>query len=509
MTDADVIIVGAGPTGLMLAIELCLAGVQPVVLERHPHVRDLAKAGGLNGQILEVLRVRGSLERFESESPAPRPAPRFPWGGIHVDFTRLPDPPMEAVILPQPEMERLLEAYAREVGADVRRSHELIALTQHDGSVLLEVVGPEGPARLGARYVVGCDGGRSRVRELAGIPFPGTTYAETERLGTMTRPESLTVTADGGLEVPGFGTIPFGYTATEHGVFAFAEHSPDVLGFYTSEDDPTELDDDVPLTVDELRDSIQRVLGVDLPVGEPLRLTRFTYQARQADRHHDRRVLLAGDAAHLFPAGGVAINAGMLDAVNLGWKLAATVHGWAPDDLLASYHEERRAADARTLVHTQAQVALRRGHDAPADALREVLQELLQDEQAARRLGALMTGNDLRCPTPGPDDHPLVGTFAPELALHTDEGPTSLAALLHDARPVLLELADRPDLRDVAAGWQDRVELRRAGAENRPADAVLVRPDVQVAWAAAIDEPGEIAAPGLRAALTRWFGPSL
>jgi len=510
MTDADgadVIVVGAGPTGLMLATELCRAGVVPVVLERHPRVRDVARAGGLNGMILEVLRLRGSLDRFESESPAPRPTPRFPWGGIHVDFTRLPDPPMEAVVLPQPRLEALLEAHARELGADVRRSHEVVALVQHDEWVHLVVAGPEGTSEVRARYVVGCDGGRSRVREMAGVAFPGTAFAETERMGTMTRPASLTVTADGDLDVPGFGTIPFGYTATEHGVFAFAQHAPDVLGFYTSEEDPTEVDDDVPMTLEEMGESIRRVLGVELPLGEPHRLTRFTYQARQAETYRAGRVLLAGDAAHLFPAGGVAINAGMLDAVNLGWKLAAAVHGRAPDDLLDSYHHERHADGARTLLHTQAQVALRRGHDAQADALRQLLQELLDDEPAVRRLGALMTGDDLRCPVPGPDDHPLVGTFVPELDLGTEEGSTTLAALLRDAGPVLVDLGRGDHLGTAAAPWADRVELVRAATAERPADAVLVRPDLRVAWAAATGEPPATVVPSLRAALARWFGP--
>ncbi len=180
--DADVIIVGAGPTGLMLAGELCLAGVRPLVLERQPQIRDIPKAGGLSGQILELLRYRGELERFEAASTAPRPAPRFPWGGMHVDFTQLADPPMQALPLPQPRLERVLDEHARELGAEIRRGQEMVGLSQDDATVTADVRGPDGPDRVTARYLVGCDGARSRVRDLAGIPFPGITYPEVQRL---------------------------------------------------------------------------------------------------------------------------------------------------------------------------------------------------------------------------------------------------------------------------------------------------------------------------------------
>ena len=180
--DADVIIVGAGPTGLMLAGELRLAGVRPLVLERQPQIRDIPKAGGLSGQILELLRYRGELERFEAASTAPRPAPRFPFGGMHVDFTQLADPPMQALPLPQPRLERVLDELARELGAEIRRGQEVVGLSQDDATVTADVRGPDGQDRVTARYLVGCDGARSRVRDMAGIPFPGTTYPEVQRL---------------------------------------------------------------------------------------------------------------------------------------------------------------------------------------------------------------------------------------------------------------------------------------------------------------------------------------
>ncbi|MGW2815626.1 FAD-dependent monooxygenase [Streptomyces sp. NPDC001415] len=505
--DADVIVVGAGPTGLMLAAELCLAGVRPLVLERQPQRRDTPKAGGLGGQILQLLDFRGLLERFEAACADPVPAPRFPFGGVHLDFTRLADPPMHALPLPQQRLERLLDERSGELGVDIRRGHEVTGVSQDDAAVTVDVRGPDGPYRITARYLVGCDGARSRVRDWAGIPFPGTTYPEVNRLAQVTLPDSVSVLGSGGLDVPGFGTISAGFTRTDRGLFGVgASPASEVVSLYTIEDETTEYDDDTPMTVAELQDSIRRVLGADLPLGEPLRLSRFTFKARHAERYRAGRVLLAGDAAHLFPATGVALNAGMLDAVNLAWKLAADIHGWAPAGLLDTYHHERHLAGARTMLHTRAQVALRRGHDSAAEALREVFQELLVDEQPLRRMGALVAGTDIRYPMPGSHHHALTGTFAPDLTLHTDQGTITVAQLMHTARPILLDLADRPDLREVAQGWQQRVEVHTAKTNDRPADALLIRPDAHIAWAAAVDEPVQGAAPALREALSGWFG---
>src|SRR2546427_170577 len=411
--DADVIIVGAGPTGLMLAGELCLTGVRPLVLERLPQIRDIPKAGGLSGQILQLLHYRGELERFEAASTAPRPAPRFPFGGMHVDFTQLADPPMQALPLPQPRLERVLDELARELGAEIRRGQEVVGLSQDDATVTADVRGADGPHKMRARYLVGCDGARSRVRDMAGIPFPGTTYPEIQRLAVVTVPEAVTVLENGALDVAGVGRISFGFTRTERGEFAVGSTNPALMGLFTSEDEPADYDDDEPMTLTELRDSIRRVLGVDLPLGEPTRLTRFTFHARQVERYRDGRILLAGDAAHLFPAPGVALNAGLLDS------------------------------------------------------------------------------------------------FAPDLTLRTDRGATSVAELMHAARPILLDLADRPDLRETAQDWEHRIEVHTAETDRRPADALLIRPDAHIAWAATIDEPTDTAAPALREALSGWFGTPL
>jgi 2-polyprenyl-6-methoxyphenol hydroxylase-like FAD-dependent oxidoreductase len=501
-----VIIVGAGPTGLMLAVELCRAGVRPLVLERYPQIRDIPKAGGLSGQILNLLRYRGELERFEAAGTAAIPAPRLPWGGMHVDFSRLADPPMQVLQLPQPRLEHVLDERARELGADIRRGHEVAGLSQDDAVVTADVRGPDGPGRLTARYLVGCDGASGRVRDMAGIPFPGTTYPEVQRLAAVTVPESVTMLSNGDIDVAGVGRIPFGFTRTERGEFAVGSTNPAHLGLYTSEEETTDYDDDEPMTLTELRDSIRRVLGVDLPLGEPIRMTRFTFHARQVERYRDGRILIAGDAAHLFPAPGVALGAGLLDSVNLGWKLAAAVHGWAPAGLLDTYDVERRLAAERILLHARAQVAIRRGYDPAAVALRELFQELLLDEQPLRRLGALMAGSDIRYPLRGHDHHALIGTFAPDLALRTDRGATSVAELINTARPVLLDLAGRAYLRETARDWQHRVDIHAAEADHRPADALLIRPDAHIAWAATIDEPTDAAVPALREALSNWFG---
>ena len=511
-TETDVIIVGAGPTGLMLAAELRLAGVRPLVLERRPELKEAAKANGLGGHILNLLAYRGLLDRMEAAgNHARRPALRYPFGTLHVDLTNVPEPPLRGISLPQPKLERILDEHAHELGAEIRRGHEVVGLSQHDTGVTVRVRGPQDRLyQVTARFAVGCDGPRSRVRDLADIPFPGTTYAEVNRLGHVTLADSATVLDNGDLEVPGLGLVRPGFTRTEHGVFALGRRSFGDLMIQTTEAEPADVDDDdSPMTLAEFQDSIHRVLGVPLPIAAATRLSRYGFHARQVDQYRHGRVLLAGDAAHVFPATGVGLNVGMLDAINLAWKLAADVHGWAPAGLLDTYHSERHHAGARTMMQTQAQVALRRGQDPAAQALRQLLQELLTDEQAARRVGALIAGTDLRYPTPGTDPHPLAGTFAPNLTLRTEAGSTSVAQLMHPARPVLLDLADRKDLRDVAAPWRDRVEIHTAETDTRPADALLIRPDAYVAWAASVDEPADNAATTLHDALTTWFGSSL
>ncbi len=510
VTDTDVIIAGAGPTGLMLASELCLAGVRPLILERQPRPRETPKASGFNGQIVELLRYRGLLDRIEAASARPVGAARSaPFGGLELDFSHLADPPIRVVHLSQPQLERLLGEHADELGASIRRGHEVAGVSQDNAAVTATVRGPEGAYQVTARYLVGCDGAHSKVRDGAGISFPGTTYPEVNRLAQAAVPGSVTELDNGDLDVPGLGRIQPGFTRTDHGVFAFGRLPSGALLIQTTEDEPAGSDTDAPMTLTEFRDSIRRVLGADLPLEEATRLSRYGFQARQAERYVDGRILLAGDAAHQFPATGIGINNGMLDAVNLAWKLAAAVGGWAPAGLLDTYHRERHLAGARALLQTQAQVALRRGQDPAAEALRELFAELLTDEQPLRRVGALIAGTDIRYPMPGPGQHDLAGTFAPDLTLHTSQGATSVAELMHTARPVFLDLADRPDLRATAQDWRHRVDIHTARTDHRPADAILIRPDAYIGWAAAAGEPAGTADDALREALSRWLGAPL
>jgi 2-polyprenyl-6-methoxyphenol hydroxylase-like FAD-dependent oxidoreductase len=509
--DTDVIVVGAGAAGLMLAGELGRAGVRPLVLERQPQLRQVPKANGFSGQIMELLRYRGLLGRLEAASNGPiHLAPLIPFGGVHLDLSPLAGNPLPALGIPQARLEHVLGDHARELGAEVRRGHEVTGVSQDDATVTADVRGPDGSCQVTARYLVGCDGAHSRVRAAAGIPFPGTTYPEVNRLGQATVPDSAARLDDGDLDVPGLGRVRPGNTWTDRGVFAFGWQTSGVLLIQTTEDEAAGTDDDAPLTLTEFQDSIRRVLGAELPLGEVTRLSRYGFQARQAERYRDRRILLAGDAAHQFPATGIGINVGMLDAVNLGWKLAAEIGGWAPAGLLDTYHDERHFAGARELLQTQAQVALRRGQDPAAEALRELFVELAADEQPLRRLAALIAGADLRYPMPGPGPHPLAGTFAPDLTLDTGQGITSVAELMRPARSVFLDLADRPGLRETALDWGHRVDIRTARAGQRPAGALLIRPDACIAWAAPAGEPTDPGEPTLREALREalwsWFG---
>uniref|UniRef100_A0A8H2PID9 FAD-binding monooxygenase n=1 Tax=Mycolicibacterium mucogenicum DSM 44124 TaxID=1226753 RepID=A0A8H2PID9_MYCMU len=477
------IIVGAGPTGLTLATELCLTGIKPLVLERLTDIREVAKAGGIGGQILNLLRYR-ELGDPLNDAAGPPVTAKLPFGGIHVDLTQLDESPMQVQRLPQPRLEALLQDYARNLGVEVRRGHEVVGLQQDDDAVHLEVRGPDGPYRVSAPYVVGCDGVRSRVRALAGIGFPGIVYPEIHRMATVTWPREITVRDDGDYDAPGYGRLPWGYSQTEGGIFAIASSEPGWLGLYTSEAPDHDYDDDDPMTLDEFRASVRRVLGVDLPLGEPRRLTRFTYAARHTERYVAGRVLLAGDTAHQIPTGGVAVSAGMLDGVNVAWKLAATLRGWAPPCLLETYHSERHLAGERLLLHAQAQVSLRRGYDPADEALRKVFSELLSDAPALARVGAMIAASDVRYPMPGTESHPLAGTFASHLS-------DDVVAALRAARPVFVGPAE---LCDVAAPWADRVHII-----SRQTDALLIRPDAHIAWAGASDA-------GLREALTYWFG---
>jgi 2-polyprenyl-6-methoxyphenol hydroxylase-like FAD-dependent oxidoreductase len=502
----DVVVAGAGPTGLMLACELRLAGVRPVVLERRAEPTQIPRANGLTGQIVEMLDCRGLLKRFRAEASYAGPFPGFPFGSVPLNFAKLGASPLLGVAIQQPRMEALLGDRACELEVEIQRGHELIAFSQDDEGVTIDVRGPDGDYQLHTRYLVGCDGGRSLVRDRAGIGFPGTTDSEVLRLGHFAAPKAGGMFDSAEVEVPGVGRLQPGWNRTPRVRFIVASLQPGVHIVGVRENDQSAIDLATPMTLDEFQASVRRVLGADLPLGEPIWLSRTVSQARLAQTYRAGRVLLAGDAAHLFPAGGSALNVGLLDTVNLGWKLAAEVAGWAPAGLLDSYHTERHPVAERALMQTRAQAALEHASGEEGMALRALLTELVQFDQPLRHLADMLHGSDIRYPMPGGGSHPLVGRFVPDLPLTTSDGPTRVAELLHAAKPVLIDLADRDNLRDAADGWADRIAIHSAHCDQAPADALLIRPDGYVAWVDPTDAPEGATRPGLRNALSHWFG---
>jgi 2-polyprenyl-6-methoxyphenol hydroxylase-like FAD-dependent oxidoreductase len=531
---ADVAIVGGGPTGLMLAAELRLGGADPVVLERLPEISEIPKGNGLVGQIVPTLDYRGLTERFRAETTYTGPVPQFPFGPLRLDFSRLGPGlgPLHILAIPQRRLEKLLDDWLRELGGGVRRGHEALSMSlggdespADDSPVTLDVRGPSGDYRLRARYVVGCDGAHSLVRKQAGIGFPGVTSPETSRIGRVLLPTVRLVPvgwatgAADAAEVPGVGRVPLMQTTrTPRGAYSLGpltsldKHArPGMFIVFTLEDEPAG-DSDAPMTLDELRESVRRVLGADVPMSDPQWLTRIVGNSRQAERYRAGPVLLAGDAAHILGAGG-SLNVGMLDAINLGWKLAAQVTGWAPDGLLDSYHAERFLAGQRALLHTRAAKALS-ADTVYAEALRELFGELMQQPDALRHVGSIMAGSDVRyqMPAGAARPHPLAGRFAPDLRLvRPDGGATRVAELVRPARGVLLDLTGSGAVAagapaGVASPWRDRVNAvaGRPVAAPAPAAAMLIRPDGYVAWAAG-PETGDLIG-GLPEALRTWFG---
>lgn len=484
--DADVVIAGAGPAGLMLACELRLAGVRPIVLERLTEPTGLSKALAVVGRSVDTLDYRGLLERFRARAAVAIPdAAHFAL--IPLDLSKLGDLGLRGVFIQQAATEDILRDYAHELGVQIRAGCELTALHQDSDGVNVQINGPQGHDQLRARFVVGCDGGASAVRKQAGIDFPGLPPTVLLRLGDVTLEGDLTPAEIPDVRVP---LIPLG------------------AGFYrviTTEPYPAGLDRDTPMTLDELRASIRRANGRDLPISGTRWVSRFTDSSRQAARYRAGRVLLAGDAAHVhLPAGGPGLNTGLQDAVNLGWKLAAEVRGWAPPGLLDTYHTERHADGERVLLHTRAQGALvGSAGDGRVAALRELLRQLLQYEQPLRHLVSLMYGLGTRYDTGTANPHPMAGRWAPDLALTTSAGASSVAELLRPARGVLLDLTENGSLAGNGHGWKDRLDIITAHCTAPPAAALLIRPDGYVAWAA---PPGSPDRDGLHHALTTWFG---
>ena len=497
---ADVVIAGAGPNGLLLACELALAGVRPVVLDTLPGPSAEPKANGLVGQVVRMLDMRGLYHAFTGDDQPPQPNPGWMFAAMPLNFADLPDNPMYALRMPQPRLVRLLEKRARDLGVDLRWGHGLVGLQQDSESVALTVTSPENEYRIAADYVVGADGGHSLVRKMLGVDFPGFTSPMISRLAHVHIPDELR-RPNSSIEIPGLGVLPFGHSRFDRGGIIYAEFEPGRSMLGTIEFGPPVAE--VPMSLGELRDSARRVLGVDIPFEEakgpgPHALRRINGQnTRIAERYRDGRVFLLGDAAHVHsPLGGPGLNLGLQDTMNLGWKLAAQINGTAQTGLLDTYQSERYPVGQRVMMHSLAQIALMSPGPEVA-ALRALVGELFTSPDAQQHMAALLAGSDVRYDVG--DDHRTSGHLVPDLTL---EDGRRVAELLHDARPVLLDLDGRavPALR----GWTDRVDAVSATITDRPAAAMLIRPDGYIAWAADTFGSGEEA--GLRAALQRWFG---
>jgi 2-polyprenyl-6-methoxyphenol hydroxylase-like FAD-dependent oxidoreductase len=478
MANHAVVIAGGGPTGMMLAAELALAKVDVAIVERRASQEvDGSRSGGLHSRTIEVLDQRGIADRFLAEGQAMQVQA---FAGIPLDISDFPTRRNYGLALWQSHFERILAAWVSDLGVPIARERELTGFAQDDTGVDVELSGGQS---LRADYLVGCDGGRSVIRKAADIEFPGldpsTSWliAEVE----MDQEPELGMREGGGIGRGDGGSVRVVLTE-QH-----LEHTGEP-------------------TLQDVSEALIVVDGTDYGVHSPTWISRFTDMTRQAASYRNGRVLLAGDAAHVHPPqGGQGLNTGVQDAVNLGWKLALVVNGTSPDGLLDTYHAERHPVGARVQHNTMAQVALR-GTDERTDALRDTMTELLSMEEPRKRFAAMMSGLDIHYDLG--EGHPLLGRRMPDLDLVTADGPLRVFTLLHDAKPVLLNLGEPGGL-DITP-WADRVQLIDAeyvglwelpvlGAVTAPT-AVLIRPDGYVAWV------GDGTDTGLRDALTTWFG---
>jgi len=494
MTEHAVVIAGGGPTGLMLAAELALAGVDVAIVERRAS-QDLpgSRAGGLHSRTIEVLDQRGIADRFLSEGQVVQVAA---FGSTRFDISDFPTRHPYALGLWQNHIERILAGWVGELAVTVYRGHEVTGFAQDDTGV--DVALSDGQS-LRTQYLVGCDGGRSVVRKAADIEFPGsdaTTSALLAEVEMVEEPELGTRRDASGIH--SLGKVEYEIrdgevVYNEGGTVRVMVTEPHVGT--TSE----------PMLRD-LSEGLIAVYGTDYGIHSPTWITRFTDMTRQAAAYRDRRILLAGDAAHVHsPVGGQGLNTGVQDAVNLGWKLAQVVHQTAPESLLDTYQAERHPVAARVLRNTMAQVALMRADDR-TEALRDTVSELLSMDEPRKRFAAMMSGLDIHYDLG--EGHLLLGRRMPDLDLATRDGTVRVFTLLHDAHPVLLNLG-KPSGFDISR-WADRLvamdaeyagdwELPAIGQVAAPA-AVLIRPDGYVAWV------GDGTDHGLRDVLTTWFG---
>ncbi|WP_405816059.1 FAD-dependent monooxygenase [Streptomyces sp. NBC_01390] len=492
--NTSVVIVGGGPVGLMTACELGLAGVRTTVLEQAERRPEQSRAWGLHPRTVETLDRRGLLDGILHERAL---WPKLPLAGLWplLDLQAMDSDHPYLVNVPQTRIEDMLEERARALGVTVLRGHEVHALAQDDDGVTVTASGPSGEVRLRAAYAVGCDGGRSVVRRLAGIDFAGTPATVASLLCDCT--------------VVDMGTERRGMTRTERGTVNINLRPTGSARIVTTEFGAAHEDRDAPVGFDEFRAAVRRILGRDVDIAEPTWLARFGDSTRQADRYREGRVLLAGDAAHIhFPYGGLGLNLGLQDAVNLGWKLAGTVRGWAPDDLLDTYQRERFGVAQWVLDYSRAQLALLRpGRD--VSALRSLLAGVLEGPEANKYLAELVTGTSIRysLEADGTDAPEVVGTLLGDLTVKDGAGETTLTQALHPGKGVLLDLTPTANATRLAQPWAERVRtLSGAGAEASGAEVLLVRPDGYVAWAGSAAQAVGAGEASLRHALRRWFG---
>ena len=495
MSEHAVVVAGGGPTGLMLAGELALAGVDVAIVEQRPN-QELAgsRAGGLSSRTIEVFDQRGIVNRFLAEGQI---AQVTGFAAMRLDISDFPTRHNYGLALRQKHIERILAGWVSELAVPIYRSRELTCFAQDDTGVTIEL---SDGASLRASYLVGCDGGRSLVRKAAGIEFRGWDATTSSILAEAEMAEEPPL----GIHRTALGIHAFGREEYEicDGKIVFANEGP--IGVMVTEKNVGATTEP---TLRDLSEALVAACGTDYGIHSLTWISRFTDMSRQAASYRDRRVLLAGDAAHVHsPIGGQGLNTGVQDAVNLGWKLAQVVKGTSPESLLDTYHAERYPVAARVLRNTMAQVALHRSDDR-TEALRDTMSELLGMDEPRKRFAAMQSGLDIHYDLG--EGHPLLGRRMPDLDLVTGNGPLRVFSLLHDARPVLLNLGE-PGGFDIAA-WADRVQLIDAkydgvwelpalGAVTAPT-AVLIRPDGHVAWV------GDHHVLGLPDALTTWFGP--